>query len=377
MRVPRRWRNVRLLVLLYALVAAACSGTSVAPKPVNPAFTSPSAGAWDQVVAAAKTEGQVVVSAFNAGQAVDLQNDAFEKRYGIKVVSTYQRAQEFRARWDAERAAGKPSMDVRMGGSADSRALAAEKLDAPFGDLPELGAPNVTWLYDPLLDVKNGDGYSLHYAIGFMVLVVNNALVPPSIGPTTYKELADPKYRGLILLDQPVPPGPGSRWAAYGYAAYGPDYVRSVISNVKALSTNTNEAPKQVARGEYGIYVHTQVNTLTDLFDLPKPWPFRLVLPDDGQMATTNAASLLQGAPHPNAAKVFMNYLLSREYEQIGANFPGTVPLRSDVKPVQSDVTAFKGKFFPGNPDSFQSARKDYFELAAKAEPYLREFGLK
>ena len=94
-------------------------------------------------------------------------------------------------------------------------------------------------------------------------------------------------------------------------------------------------------------------------------------------MATTSGASLLTGAPHPNAARVYLNYLLSREFEQIAADQPGVIPLRSDVTPVTSDVVAFAGRFFPGNPDTFASATGDYYALAEKTAPFLKEFGLK
>ncbi len=371
-RVSRLRLGRAVSVLLLIVLLTGCAGGS-SPGPTPPSLDAD----WGQVLAAAREEGVVAVSTFSESSTVDLQNRDFEQRYGVRVAMSVARGPDFRARWDAERAAGKPTLDVRTGGSADNRALAQAGLDADFGQLPEAADPGVSWLYDPLTDVKNHEGYTLHYAIGFMGLVVNNRLLPPEGGPRTYRELADPKYAGLILLDLPTPPGPGSRWAAYTYQQYGPEYVRAVIANTRAISTNPIEAPKQVARGEYGIYVHAQIGTLADLFQLPRPWPFRVVIPEDGQMATTSGASLLTGAPHPNAARVYLNYLLSREFEQIAADQPGVIPLRSDVTPVTSDVMPFAGRFFPGNPDTFASATGDYYALAEKTAPLLKEFGLK
>lgn len=331
---------------------------------------------WDRIVAAAKREGTLVYSAFAGSPGQDDVVAKFEDRTGIKVQVLTGRTGDFRARWDAERAAGKPTIDLRQSGSPENRGLAAEKLDQPFGELPEL-TKDVQWLADPLVDVKAGNGYTLHFSLTNYYLLANNRLVPESMGLKSYKDLADPKFKGLILLDEPIGPSPGSRWAAYTYAEYGEPYLRAVIQNVKALSRQTTEAPKQIARGEYGIYVHLTQGTLSDIWELPKPHPFRIIVPEDGQMVLTGGISLLQGAPHPNAAKVFMNYLMSQEAQQLLANHAGGAFIRPDVNPKVPEVVKFGGKFFPRNPDTFEFGSKHFFEWSAKAEPYLKEFGLK
>jgi hypothetical protein len=62
---------------------------------------------------------------------------------------------------------------------------------------------------------------------------------------------------------------------------------------VKALTRAEIDAPKQIARGEYGIFIHpTQVGA-ADIWKLPKPHPFRLVVPEDGVMLLTGGLNLL------------------------------------------------------------------------------------
>ena len=119
------------------------------------------------------------------------------------------RTGDFEARWNAERAAGKPSIDVRSSGSPENRRLAARDLDQPFGTLPALQEPGVEWIVDPLVDVKAGHGHTLHFTAGGYFLLVNNKLVPPEMGPKSYRDLEDPKYKGLILLSEPIGPSPG------------------------------------------------------------------------------------------------------------------------------------------------------------------------
>ena len=90
----------------------------------------------------------------------------FEQLYGIRVELAPARTGDFEARWNAERAAGKPSIDVRSSGSPENRRLAARGLDQSFGTLPAAVEPGVPWIIDPLVDVKAGNGHTLHIERG-------------------------------------------------------------------------------------------------------------------------------------------------------------------------------------------------------------------
>ena len=267
---------------------------------------------------------------------------------------------------------------MRSSGSPENRRLAARGLDQAFGTLPAAVEAGVPWIVDPLVDLKAGNGHTLHFSAGGYFILVNNKLVPPEMGPRSYKDLEDPKYKGLIVLSEPIGPSPGSRWAAYAWKAYGDEHLKKVIANVKALTRAEIDAPKQVARGEYGIFIHpTQVGA-ADIWKLPKPHPFRLVVPEDGVMLLMGGINLLQGAPHPNAAKVFMNYLLTKPAQQIQADDPGGPFIRRDVTPSVPELAHFTtAKPFPNNPDTYEFGSKLFFEWSAKAEPYLKAAGLK
>jgi len=270
------------------------------------------------------------------------------------------------------------TVDVRSSGSPENRRLAARGLDQSFGMLPALLEPGVEWIVDPLVDVKAGHGHTLHFSAGGYFLLANNKLVPPEMGPRSYKDLEDPKFKGLILLSEPIGPSPGSRWAAYAWKAYGDEHLRKVIANVKSLTRTETEAPKQIARGEYGIYVHATQGLAADVWKLPKPHPFRLIVPDDGVMLLTGGINLLQGAPHPNAARVLMNYLLTRPAQQIAADEAGGPFIRKDVKPAVPELAHFTtAKPFPNNPDTFEFGSKLFFPWSVKAEPFLKQYGLK
>ena len=143
---------------------------------------------WSEVLAAAKKEGVVVWSPYAApGTALEKQIADFERLHGIRVEVVPGRTGDFEARWNAERAAGKPSIDLRSSGSPENRRLAARGLDQPFGALPALQEPGVEWIVDPMVDVKAGHGNTLHFSAGGYFLLANNKLAPPEMGPRSYK----------------------------------------------------------------------------------------------------------------------------------------------------------------------------------------------
>jgi len=107
-------------------------------------------------------------------------------------------------------------------------------------------------------------------------------------------------------------------------------YLDNVAQNVAALSRSEANAQQQIAKGEYALYVMTP-GAPTTIVGLPKPWPFRLIVPDDGQMVLLLGLSYLQQAPHPNAAKVFANWIASKEGTSIYGGIDGSAAVRTDL----------------------------------------------
>jgi iron(III) transport system substrate-binding protein len=236
------------------------------------------------------------------------------------------------------------------------RDLDARKMTVSLGKLPVMSEPKSDWIDNPFQDIDSGKGFSVFYALSGYYLLANNSLCPPENCPKSFKDLADPRYKGMILLSDPLPAGgsPGTRWAAYGYLEYGADYLNQVAQNVAALTRSEANAQQQIAKGEYALYLMTP-GAPTTIVGLPKPWPFRLITPDDGQMVLLLGLSYLQKPPHPNAAKVLSNYLLSQEGEQVIASGAGDVFIRTDVTAAAPDLVALSPKLFPRNPDTFES----------------------
>lgn len=86
--------------------------------------------------------------------------------------------------------------------------------------------------------------------------------------------------------------------------------------------------------------------------------------------------SYLQNAPHPNAARVLTNFILSQEGQQVIASGTGDVFNRKDVTPAAPDLVAISDKLFPRNPDTFEFAAT-YAQYIPFIDGPLKARGLK
>src|SRR5262249_21776655 len=149
----------------------------------------------------------------------------------------------------------------------------------------------------------------------------------------TAQDLLDVRWKGKISLQDPTVPGSGSNQAAQLYLTLGEDFVRKLYVDQKPLiSRDTRQLTDWLARGSQPISNGAEdalVDQLVkegvpiaplDLPDLPSP-----ISAGFGQVA------LLAAAPHPNAAKVFVNWLASREGSAVFARAMAEASTRSDV----------------------------------------------
>ncbi len=96
-----------------------------------------------------------------------------------------------------------------------------------------MSEPPSTWRIDPFEDMLAGKGNNVFYGVWGHLFVANNQLCPPDNCPKSYKDLADPRFRGMILLDEPLPGGSaGTKFTSYTYLEYGEEYLRDVAANV-------------------------------------------------------------------------------------------------------------------------------------------------
>ena len=262
---------------------------------------------WDKVVATAKAEGKVTFySGLVGSPSTAAVAGAFEKATGIKTEYLDLRISEIRERMRAEQIAGRIIGDVLT-----TSYNVTTSIENNEGWLQPLRAfPNRTRA-DVAIDNLAGTQapvYILKYGI-----LVNTKLVASADEPKGWTDLLDPKWSGKILADDPRALGGGFNAFVAQHDKFGVDFLKKLADQKLVFTRDLREAERRVARGEYPIYVPFLFNDFSSL----KGLPVKAIVPSEGVAYVQFVASMIKNTTHPNAALMFINFLLSDEAQLI------------------------------------------------------------
>ncbi|HWG05209.1 MAG TPA: extracellular solute-binding protein, partial [Beijerinckiaceae bacterium] len=284
------------------------------------------------LIDAAKKEGSVTwYTAQIINQLVRPISDAFEKKYGIKVNAVRADASDNALRIAAEGQAGKMQADV-FDGTTTSPSL--ERLGLVLKWQPD-GAKRLP----PQFVDKNG--YWVANNLYVQNPCFNTSLVPPGTEPKTWDDLLDPKWRGRMVIS-----GTSSASAGAGFVGVvltemgeqkGMDYLRKLAQqNVAIMDVAARAITDQVISGEYavGLQVFNHQSVISARKGAPVDW-----IPWNPSLAVLSVAGVTKGAPHENAGKLLLDFLISPEGQKIFSD--------NDYIPVDPDVPAKSANLNP------------------------------
>ena len=286
-----------------------------------------------ELVAAAKKEGKLAFYTSFLGAPFHIAAiKSFEKKYGISVELLDVRASELRERLSTEQAAGRFIGDVIQNGAAT---MIRSQRD---GELePHGGIPNAKRLSaeQPATDVLV-PSYILAYGI-----LVNTAKVKSEDEPKSWKDLLNPAWKDKILSDDMRALGGGQVMFSVLEDAFGRPFHEKLAAQQPIFSRDVGNDERRVTRGEYPLRIPQLFSNTTIL----KGLPVKLVIPLEGAPYIRFDMALLRNAPHPNAARLFINHYLSDEVQLIYANV-GLIPvvpnLNGTVKEEMRALTSAK-----------------------------------
>ncbi|HZS63173.1 MAG TPA: extracellular solute-binding protein [Xanthobacteraceae bacterium] len=317
-----RW----LLPLLAAfLLSSPGAAQNANPKP------------WDDVVAAAKQEGNVVV--IGSPDPVMRNNiiPAFTARYGIKVTYIAGGSGELVGKIRVERSSGLYSVDVFMAGNNTTvNVLLPQKMLQPLR--PLMVAPDVIdpakWKSGKLRFIDPEQRYILQlFSTVSDELFLNTDYVKAD-ELRSIRDLLNPRWRGKISAEDPTISGSGGNLAGRLYADLGPDFVKAFyVDQAPLISRDRRLISDSLARGTQPICLTCRNDDvreliksgfkIIDVFELegisPRLRPGQFLL------------SVADRPPHPDAAQVFVNWIASKEALEIYSHVYGEVSLRTDV----------------------------------------------
>jgi iron(III) transport system substrate-binding protein len=271
---------------------------------------------WERTVTAARKEGQVVV--YISGYDTVLQD--FEKEFpDIKVTAVTGRGNQLGPRLLAERRAEKFLADVSSTGANPNyqQYYLAKALDPikPSLILPEVVDQSKWYLKrhqysDPEGQyVFNYVGSATYGAINFNTNLVNVKEFK------SYWDLLSPKWKGKIEARdvREAGPGAGNTRFFYYHPELGSSYIRKLFGEMEVtLFRDFRQGPDWLATGKYAICFFCDVDVLKQQGLPVDTFGPRVFKEGGGLVQQFGTLALLNRAPHPNAAKVFINWLLSR-----------------------------------------------------------------
>jgi len=336
-----------VVVLILSLFIAACAPSTPSQSTTAPATmptVAPSAssgptsnltpptstdGEWEKIIAAAKKEGSVTIYSYNfIGDVGIAINKAFKEKYGIKADIITGRGAEFLERVKTEQRIGQQYGDFTEGSQVHLMNMKGSGITISSKDIPALKDKDV-WRSDPMAYDK--DGHLLGYYFSYYGPFVNTNLVKPGAEPKSWKDLLDPKYKGKIINND-------VRISGQAYTVFVPlinrgiltmDYIKELGKQDMIMTPNVPDAARMLAKGDAPIFAVGSTVTLGPF--VAEGAPIKPVPMQEGIVGTNVTAAVLKGSPHPNAAKLFINWLISKEGQEVAAKSKTALSVRKDV----------------------------------------------
>jgi ABC-type Fe3+ transport system substrate-binding protein len=275
---------------------------------------------WEKTLKAAEEERELVIYMTQAFEPVF--REAFQKKYPkIKVTAVTGRGPELSQRIMNERRAGKYIADLYVSGNITPltvfhRAKILEPIE-PLLLLPEVVDPS-GWYegkhhYD---DPENRYIFVFEGTARSGEITYNTKLVNPS-EIKSYWDLLNPKWKGKIVSVDPLVSGPisAAQIFFYKHPDLGPEYLRRLHAETDMAIVRSNEQLLDwLSAGKYAFGIGARQVDMAMMQGLPLNQFLPGSLKEGSSVTAYNGTlSLFNRAPHPSAAKVAVNWLLSRE----------------------------------------------------------------
>ena len=250
--------------------------------------------------------------------------DAFTEKTGIKVEYVEISTGKALAQLQAEN--GNTTADIWFGGGVDSYISATD-----LGYLEQYVSPEAEAINPAYSDA---DGYWTGLALvpaGF--LVNNDVLAEKNLeAPKTWEDLADPKYQGEIIMASPAISGTQYAILNGTIQAYGEEkgweVWKGINENVDFYAQGGGEPGPKCAAGEFGIAVLAMTG---GTFAMEAEYPVTAVYPEDMIPWTPAPIAIFKNSQNKDAAKVFVDYFLSKEGQEALREADARIMARGDV----------------------------------------------
>jgi iron(III) transport system substrate-binding protein len=184
--------------------------------------------------------------------------------------------------------------------------------------------------YDP-------DGYYTVTSAGLIAIAYNTAKLKEADAPKNWTELTDPKWKDKIALGHPGFSGYVGTWVVSLKKLYGWEFFEKLAKNNPQVGRSINDTVTMLNAGERLVAGSGPNGTAME--SAAKGNPLAMTYPPDGSVLIIAPSGIPKGVKHPNAAKLFMEYLLSVEASKIWVEHFNE-SMRPEVKPLNGAKSA-------------------------------------
>src|SRR5438128_2121144 len=266
-----------------------------------------------ELIAAARKEGKIAFyTAMDLAFAQQL-GKAFEEKFpGIPVRVERSGAERIFTRIAQEYGANIHAVDVVN--TADLAHCIAWKRNgwlAPY--MPE----EVTKHFDP--KYYDPDGLQITTRILISPLAYNTNLVKKEEVPKSFNDLLDPKWAGKLVKAHPAYSGTIMNATFQTARELGWEYFEKLAKQRVLQVQSATDTPKKIALGERAVMVDGAGYLVIRYKE--EGQPVEIVYPKEGTPVATSPSAVFKSAPNPNAARLFQNWMHSREGQQLVVDY--------------------------------------------------------
>jgi iron(III) transport system substrate-binding protein len=347
----RRTKRGRVLAMLMA-AALLC---------VESSLSADAQEDWKKIVDAAKKEGKVVVGGPPTAVLRQKFKETFEKRFGIELELASAPGPQNASRAQSEFKAGVKYFDVLHAGSGTLEPLMRENMLAPFMEfviLPEVKDPRQWWGGHMWEDNIKTNRFIYSFSADFSTPPFYNAdLIKPG-EISSYDDFLQPKWKGKIGFFEPRIPSAGQGLWGFLMKIKGKEFLQKLANQDLFISRDGKQLADSLAKGTLTVNLGQSQRFIEPYVKAGIPIkPLHNIKEGLSGSNGFGTVAVMKNAPNANAAKVYINWLLGKEGQDLYSHALTQGTRRLDVDTrwlVKFDSSAAKDVM---SPEEFEKVR--------------------
>jgi ABC-type Fe3+ transport system substrate-binding protein len=316
---------------------------------------------WKKIVEAAKKEGKIVAGGPPTAVLRQKYKETFEKKFGLELELVSAPGPQNAGRAAAEFKAGVRYFDVLHGGSGTLEPLMNENMLALFSEymiLEEVKDPRQWWGGHLWEDNVKTNRFIYSFTADFSAPPFYNAELLKPTDIASYDDLLNPKWKGKIGFFEPRIPSAGQGLWGFLMKIKGKEFLQKLAEQSLFISRDGKQLADGLAKATVVIGLGLSQRFVDPFINAGLPIkPLMSIKEGLGGSNGFGTVAVMKNAPHPNATKVYVNWLLGKEGQDLysRALTQGTRRLDVDTKwlakfntPAAKDVTT---------PEEFEKVR--------------------